>query len=97
MRHTHTLLSSPQALKFPQLHHTPCASLLQCSPCARFLLPYLSPLLLLAWPLLQLSGATVTLSDTILENGAREVLLAGTDTECNTATNLMEALMKSAS
>lgn len=45
---------------------------------------------------LQLSGATITLSDHILENGAREVLLAGTDAQCNTATNLMEALMKSA-
>jgi hypothetical protein len=49
----------------------------------------------LPW-LFQLSGATITLSDHILENGAREVLLAGTDAECNTATNLMEALMKSA-
>lgn len=45
---------------------------------------------------LQLSGATLTLSDAILEHGAREVLLAGTDNECNTATNLMEALMRSA-
>lgn len=49
----------------------------------------------LPW-LFQLSGATITLSDHILENGAREVLLAGSDAECNTATNLMEALMKSA-
>jgi hypothetical protein len=57
------------------------------------------PLLLLPLPtrLPQLSGATVTLSDTILENGAREVLLAGNDNECNTATNLMNALLNSAS
>lgn len=45
--------------------------------------------------LLQLSGASITLSDNVLENGAREVLLGGTDQQCNTVKNLMEALMRS--
>eukprot|EP00775_Hariotina_reticulata_P013228 gene13228-13359_t len=43
----------------------------------------------------QLSGASITLSDNVLENGAREVLLGGTDQQCNTVKNLMEALMRS--
>jgi hypothetical protein len=46
-------------------------------------------------PPLQLSGAVITLSEHALDSGAREVLLAGSDAQCNTATNLMEALMKS--
>jgi hypothetical protein len=44
---------------------------------------------------LQLSGATITVSDNVLEGGTREVLLAGSDAQCNTAKNLMEALMRS--
>jgi hypothetical protein len=44
---------------------------------------------------LQLSGATITVSDNLLEGGTREVLLAGSDAQCNTAKNLMEALMRS--
>ncbi|KAF6263313.1 hypothetical protein COO60DRAFT_1635330 [Scenedesmus sp. NREL 46B-D3] len=42
-----------------------------------------------------LSGATITVSDNVLEGGTREVLLAGSDAQCNTAKNLMEALMRS--
>ncbi|WIA40089.1 hypothetical protein OEZ86_013501 [Tetradesmus obliquus] len=42
-----------------------------------------------------LSGATITVSDAVLEGGTREVLLAGSDAQCNTAKNLMEALMRS--
>lgn len=55
-------------------------------------LALLLPLLCLR---LQLSGATITLSEHVLDSGAREVLLAGTDVACNTAKNLMEALMRS--
>ncbi|KAF8062967.1 hypothetical protein HT031_003806 [Scenedesmus sp. PABB004] len=42
-----------------------------------------------------LSGAVITLSEHMLDGGAREVLLAGSDAQCNTAKNLMEALMRS--
>lgn len=78
------------------LPHACCFPALRLRPRLLLLLLLLPPHPLGLPCATQLSGATITLSDHILENGAREVLLAGSDAECNTATNLMEALMRSA-